>query len=226
MVCLPGTEDSRMETNRITVKTFGISTLAIILGEVAAVLAMRNLTTDTTIILGAARLLETVILLMVVVRLEGTMSAVGLAPSGIVPGLMKGLLWSACFAAATSLVFAILFFVNINPIDIIRFTPPGGEKNTLLFVLVAGLIGPVAEEVFFRGIIYGFFRRWGIIAGIVASTLLFVLAHGDFSRIPITQVVGGVIFCLAYEAGGNLMVPLTIHVLGNLCIIALSLAAF
>ncbi|MBW2319145.1 MAG: CPBP family intramembrane metalloprotease, partial [Deltaproteobacteria bacterium] len=41
--------------------------------------------------------------------------------------------------------------------------------------------------------------------------------------LPITQIVGGVIFCVAYEVEGKLMTPITIHVLGNTAIFALSL---
>jgi hypothetical protein len=35
--------------------------------------------------------------------------------------------------------------------------------------------------------------------------------------------VGGIVFAVAYELEGNLMVPITIHVLGNTAIFALSL---
>ncbi|MBW2341949.1 MAG: CPBP family intramembrane metalloprotease [Deltaproteobacteria bacterium] len=36
--------------------------------------------------------------------------------------------------------------------------------------------------------------------------------------IPLPQVVGGIVFAVAYEIEGSLMVPITIHVLGNLAI--------
>jgi len=35
-------------------------------------------------------------------------------------------------------------------------------------------------------------------------------------------VVGGIVFAIAYETEGSLMAPLTIHVLGNTAIFALS----
>jgi len=41
--------------------------------------------------------------------------------------------------------------------------------------------------------------------------------------IPLPQVVGGIVFAVAYEIEGSLMVPITIHVLGNLAIFTLSL---
>jgi len=81
--------------------------------------------------------------------------------------------------------------------------------------------GPVAEEIFFRGILYGFFRRWGAVAAVVLSTVIFVLAHPIFPGIPLPQVVGGVVFAVAYEVEGSLMVPITIHALGNMAIFLL-----
>jgi hypothetical protein len=38
-----------------------------------------------------------------------------------------------------------------------------------------------------------------------------------------TQIVGGVLFAIAYEIEGNLMTPITIHSLGNLAIFTISL---
>jgi membrane protease YdiL (CAAX protease family) len=38
-------------------------------------------------------------------------------------------------------------------------------------------------------------------------------------------MVGGIVFAVAYEVEGSLMVPITIHVLGNMAIFALSLAS-
>jgi hypothetical protein len=92
-------------------------------------------------------------------------------------------------------------------------------------LLAGALIGPVAEEIFFRGILYGFFRRWGIPAAVLLSTLLFILPHYHASglAVPITQLIGGILFAIAYEIEKNLLVPITIHSLGNLAIFTLSL---
>jgi membrane protease YdiL (CAAX protease family) len=78
----------------------------------------------------------------------------------------------------------------------------------------------VTEELFFRGILYGYFRRWGIFPALFLSTLFFVLLH-PVKALAVTQTVGGVLFAAAYEIEGNLLVPITIHVLGNLAIFSL-----
>jgi len=88
---------------------------------------------------------------------------------------------------------------------------------------VGGVIAPIAEEVFFRGILYGFFRRWGVSVAIVLSTFIFVLPHLGSSGLPIIQIIGGVLFALVYETEKNLMVPIMIHALGNMAIFSFSL---
>ena len=101
-------------------------------------------------------------------------------------------------------------------------TPLPHKVNTLiLFFLVGGVLAPVAEEIFFRGLLYGFFRRWGAAVAVILSTALFAFAH-PLQSLPFTQIVGGLLFALSYEVEGNLLVPITIHVLGNLAIFALS----
>ena len=41
--------------------------------------------------------------------------------------------------------------------------------------------------------------------------------------LPVTQVVGGLVFALAYEYSGSLLAPILIHALGNLAIFSLAL---
>jgi hypothetical protein len=92
-------------------------------------------------------------------------------------------------------------------------------------LLVGVLIGPLAEEIFFRGILYGFFRKWGVPTAILLSTLLFVLSHTHTSGsiIPVTQLIGGILLAISYEVEKNLLVPIAIHCLGNLAIFTLAL---
>jgi hypothetical protein len=47
----------------------------------------------------------------------------------------------------------------------------------------------------------------------------------QFNYDPFPQAVGGIVFAIAYKVEGNLMVPITIHVLSNTAIFALSLMA-
>ena len=212
-----------MEAVKIQIKTLAICLMAVIAVEVIARIGICAGSYTPIIILGAVRLLQAGLIVMIVLIRERGLSSIGLSLTRTLPGLKRGLIWSAGFGLITLLGFVVIFAIGLNPIKLIHTQFPAKPGDILLFFIVGGLIGPVTEEVFFRGIVYGFFRRWGAPMAIILSTLLFVLAHPVFPAIPITQVVGGILFAVAYEVEKNLVVPVTIHALGNMAIFTLSL---
>jgi len=175
------------------------------------------------VVTGVVRLIETVLVIIIVMVWGQGLPSIGLAPSKMVKGLIRGLFWSAGFGIITFFAFIALLIVDINPLTLIHTRLPAQSMEIVLFFLVAGIIGPFAEEILFRGIIYGFFRRWGVLAALILSSVIFVLAHATLSGIPVPQIIGGIIFAIAYEREGSLIVPITIHVLGNMAIFTLSL---
>jgi len=172
---------------------------------------------------GVVRLIEITLIIIIVLVWGKGLSSIGLVASEMIKGLKRGLFWSAGFGIITFFAFIVLFLVDINSLTLIHTRLPEKSGEIVLFYLVAGIIGPVAEEILFRGIIYGFFRRWGVLAALILSSVIFVLAHLTLSTIPIPQIVGGVIFAIAYEKEGSLIVPISIHALGNMAIFTLSL---
>jgi len=168
--------------------------------------------------MGVWRLIEAAVIMGVTFAGKNGLSVLGLSPGTALSGFGRGLLWSAGFGGAILLVFILLRLMGI---DALRFINPSLPANTgplMLFFLVGGVIAPVTEELFFRGVVYGFLRRWGAALAIMASSLVFVLAHMDFAGFPYIQVTGGILFAVAYEIEKNLMVPITLHVTGNLAI--------
>lgn len=92
-------------------------------------------------------------------------------------------------------------------------------------VLLAGLAAPFAEEIFFRGLLYGLLRRyWGVVASVTVSALLFGAVHGILDVLPGTAVMGAVL-AIAYERSGTLWVPVTIHAMYNSLSLILLFAA-
>ena len=212
-----------MEPKKIEIKVFLLSLAVLILIETTAILSVSGIKISPVIVTGAVRLIEIALIILIVMVCGQGLSSIGLVPSKMVKGLIRGLFWSAGFGIITFFAFIALFLVDINPFALIHTRLPGKIGEIILFFLVAGLIGPVAEEVLFRGVIYGFFRRWGVLAALILSSVIFVLAHSTLSTIPVPQIVGGIIFAIAYEKEGSLIVPITIHVLGNMAIFTLSL---
>lgn len=212
-----------MEAKKVELKILIISLAAIIPIELVMKAVITKNQYLPIVILGAARLFETSLMIMIFFVWGKGISSVGLAPSKMIHGLKKGLIWSACFGIITSLVFAVLYAVGQNPLTLIKTRLPSNHSEIILFFLIGGFIAPIAEEIFFRGILYGFFRRWGVLVALILSTLLFVLVHPIGSRIPLPQVVGGIVFAVSYEMNRSLLTPITIHILGNTAIFTLSM---
>lgn len=78
------------------------------------------------------------------------------------------------------------------------------------------VVGPLVEEVFFRGLLYGLLRKkLGVWKAVFISSALFGVAHG-FGPIGLVAALGGVGFALVYENTGSLAPAVVAHMLGNL----------
>jgi len=212
-----------LETVHIKLKTIGLSITLILAVEWLAVLLNQHWAAPILII-GGARALE-VLLLLGICRITepGGIQTLGIFPEKFQSGLLRGLLWSAGFGLMVILVAGILLLAGMNPVALISANLPTTQPDLFYFLVVGGILSPVAEEIFFRGLIYGYFRRWGMWTALLLSTAVFVMAHAIFQWIPLPQIVGGILFAAAYEKEKNLMVPITIHVLGNMAIFSIAI---
>lgn len=173
-------------------------------------------------VIGLVRMIQAGAIIYLILVLEGGLDVVGFAPHSWFTGIKVGAIWSLGFAIAAGVGMAVLYWAGENPIAMLRFKLPSGAVALIVFFLVGGVIAPLAEEICFRGVLYTYFRRWGVLLALVASTAIFVALHA-VKGIPITQIVGGIVFAIAYETSGNLMAAVVIHMLGNLAIFSLSL---
>jgi len=84
-------------------------------------------------------------------------------------------------------------------------------------VLFLVLIGPLREEIIFRGFLYGPIRRKvGSTIAIVLTAILFMLGHGHFSQ---TIFVFGLLFAYLYESTQSLAPSILFHALYNFRIV-------
>ncbi|MEF8852045.1 MAG: CPBP family glutamic-type intramembrane protease [Haloarculaceae archaeon] len=100
-----------------------------------------------------------------------------------------------------------------------------GQQNPAIFLYMIPItivfVAP-AEELIFRGIVQGLFRRaYGVVPAVVLASALFGVAHwlaltggGRLTYIAIAAVLG-VVLGVAYELTENLAVPVVIHGLWN-----------
>ncbi len=180
---------------------------------------------------GAARMVE-ILLVLVWFWLSDAakgLAAIGLDRERLAHGVKKGLLWSAGCGVASGVAGGVLLLFGINPLDLLGGRMPEKFSDIVLYYLIGGIIAPVAEEMVFRGVIYGYFRhqigklagRWAVPAAIVLTTGLFAAAH-QTGGIPIPQTAGGIVFCIAYEIEKSLVTPMMIHSAGNLALFTLA----
>jgi membrane protease YdiL (CAAX protease family) len=89
-------------------------------------------------------------------------------------------------------------------------------------VLVVAVLGPVAEELLFRGVVYpGLRNALGPWAAVPLSAILFGLGHREHGwEAAAATGVMGVAFALLVEFGGSLWPAILAHVLINTKVIA------
>ena len=152
-------------------------------------------------------------------------ASIGLERSDILSGIKRGILWSAGFGALALLGFAGSTLLGVNPLGLVSVSLPGSPIGVLTYFLVGAALAPVAEEVYFRGFLFGWLRSCGPVAAVIGSTLVFAAVHLNLQPIPFTQLVGGLVFAISYEIEKNLIVPIVIHALGNAALFSISLLA-
>lgn len=211
-----------METENIQLKTL-VSAIALIL--IVESIGARIVPSDAMTLpaIGIVRLLEIVGLVLLVFLFEKKLSCIGLYRSGMSSAFRKGIIWSVCFGLLAGGATLVLFLFGIHPLGLIRVQLPSNVGSLLLYFTIGGVIGPAAEELFFRGLVFRFFRRWGFAFSLCFTTVIFAALHPMSSGVPIPQIVGGLLFATAFEIEKNLLVPTLIHVLGNLAIFSFSI---
>jgi len=99
----------------------------------------------------------------------------------------------------------------------LQFLAPDGFSWTIVvgMILIGGLLAPVAEEIIFRGLLYGWLRRFmGLAPAAFLSAAVFGLVHGILPVIAAAFVVG-LALAYIYERTGSLWAPTIVHATQN-----------
>jgi hypothetical protein len=190
--------------------------------EIIAAFIFSKINISPILLTGIVRLSESIIILFFIYK-QNNFDIIGCNKKNILPGLYYGCLWSLGFGIVVfSIFFMCAYLFRINLFRMVQMPIPDTIFDQSIYIFVGCIIGPFAEELVFRGVFYRFFRQWGIIVACCGSTMIFVLLHNHAPVIPITQIIGGLVFAFSYEHTKMLVTPLTIHVLGNSCMALLS----
>lgn len=167
------------------------------------------------------------VLVLCLFRPAREVALAGLARPADTPGALLRLAAGAVVALSLQVAWAA---VGWNPSEPWRLVEHlvyalvgGGQIGPMLWLAVAvGVAGPVAEEVLFRGLLFGLLRRrrrfW---IAAIGSAAAFGLAHGPAAAIPAGLL--GLYMAWQVERDGSLLGALALHMLNNLgALLALS----
>lgn len=100
------------------------------------------------------------------------------------------------------------------PTDVIASSVPTSDPEIIIFLISIIIIGPVAEEILFRGVILKAFRGLGDTFAAVMSGVFFGLYHGNFYQAPYTIMMGIMLGVLTIRAG-SILPATVIHIINN-----------
>ena len=105
---------------------------------------------------------------------------------------------------------------ELEPQETVKaFQESGSITFKILVIIAAVVIAPLAEEILFRGFVYGVLKRYTDAPfAALSSSLMFAVIHMHVgSLLPLWMLA--VLFCLAYEITGCLLVPMLLHAIFN-----------
>jgi membrane protease YdiL (CAAX protease family) len=134
------------------------------------------------------------------------------------------LLGVALLVSALPMVFAVDYLASIllkinsttDVQEVVQiFENSSSVARRIPIIMLAVVIAPVAEELAFRGYLYAVIKRYcGAVPALILSGILFALIHLNLaSFFPLLALA--LVFALAYELSGSLLVPMTMHALFN-----------
>ena len=126
------------------------------------------------------------------------LSSLGLWTSGLRWPKIVG--WAA-LALGLSIVAGLVYQVIVTSLGIDSLKPsPVPERllgEGILRAFTVGIlvvVGPAAEEVFFRGFLLGaFVQGIGVVPGLIVASAIFAVAHGDLTVLLPTFVSGAIL---------------------------------
>lgn len=168
----------------------------------------------------------TAILYFVLVKYKERLSSLGIALDSFYKNVLSGV---TAYIFILPILIAVLI-LSMLVLEAAGYKPPPQpvfdmffeerRNNVILFLTIfVSILGPVIEEIFFRGFLYSAVRkRFGVLLGVLLSSALFSMLHTNITGfLPI--MILGVLMAFLYEITGSLIAPMTVHILHNSIIV-------
>ncbi len=120
--------------------------------------------------------------------------------------------------ATTVVMGAVVAFISGFPVDQaqeIGFSTFGSRLDNALAFLTLVVLAPVAEEILFRGYLYGKLKKYiPTIIAAIATSLLFALVHFAWN-VGVDVFVLGLVLCALRSLTGSIWAGVLVHMLKN-----------
>jgi membrane protease YdiL (CAAX protease family) len=89
--------------------------------------------------------------------------------------------------------------------------------NFALTFVGVGLLAPISEELYFRGLLHGWFRSRRVVfwLRVLLSSTVFALGHFDSLAVVASSFILGIVNALFYEWSKSIWVPIAMHMITN-----------
>ena len=144
-----------------------------------------------------------------------TWTDLGLAPVGFIVYIL--------IASGLSALFAIFPWFNANEAQDVGFSLYATGVDRVIAFIVLVVIAPIAEEIIFRGWLYGklrntIFDRYSNIVSVITSTLLVSLVFGIVHlqwNVGVNVFAMSIVLCALREITGTIYSGILLHMLKN-----------
>lgn len=136
-----------------------------------------------------------------------TFSDIGLA--------IAGLFGYLAFSAILTALFSVFPWFNLNEAQPLLYSTLISPSGKILAAIALVVVGPILEEVIYRGLIYGKLRKnHSLITSILTVSVLFGFLHGQWN-VGVDVFALSVVACLMRETTGTIYAGIILHVLKN-----------
>ncbi|HXY87573.1 MAG TPA: CPBP family intramembrane glutamic endopeptidase [Candidatus Acidoferrales bacterium] len=166
-----------------------------------------------------------IVLVLLVVRIyyDEPISLLGFTTKNIPKAVLYGVVgYAVTVVVITSISYPIEQRVGVDPTQQALSESAMVPHLVPLLLLSGAIVAPIAEEVVFRGYLYKAFReRFKPVYAIGLNAALFSLFHFE-PRALLWLFIIGIALAYVYEKTGNLVAPITLHMLNNMVAFLLS----
>lgn len=158
-----------------------------------------------------------VLFLLLFFRKQGVHKQLFKSERKMTPGRFAAM---ACVFFGGQLVFSLGYELMEAGLNLVGFSAESamematGSSKTLSMFLYAGIIGPIAEELVYRGFLMRHLEKHGKTLAIVVTSILFGVMHGNLPQALFATCVGLVLGYVAMEY--SILWSILLHILNNM----------